>query len=157
VCQTIKTSNGGIVASVEATTTLLGQVADMNASNRSTALFRNRIQRCSWCMPGGSPSSGCWTVYFKRLKAPRRCRWVRMSVTLTSGSTSCSPMGKVGRQLARIFSVGRWKLFVSFRRCRTQGTEVNLAKGRHGARLDGGTVDDSSTNRLGSVAVARPS
>ena len=95
MCQTIKTSKGGIVASVEAITTSLGQVADMNISNLFTALFRKRIQRCSRCMPRGGPPSGCWTVYFKWSKAPKSRRWAWMSVTLTSGGTSCFPMGKV--------------------------------------------------------------
>ena len=95
MCQTIKTSKGGMVASVDAITTLLGQVADMNVSNLSTALFRKRIQRCSGCMPGGGPPSGCWTAYFKRSKAPKSRRWAWRSVTLTSGGTSCLPTGKV--------------------------------------------------------------
>ena len=95
MCQTIKTSKGGMVASVDAITTLLGQVADMNISNLFTALFRKRIQRCSGCMPGGGPPSGCWTAYFKRSKAPKSRRWACRSVTLTSGGTSYLPMGNV--------------------------------------------------------------
>ena len=130
MCQTINTSNGGMVASVEATTTSLGQAADINFSNLSRALFRKRAQRCSRSMSAGIPPTGCWTVYFKRSKAPRRRRWTWRPATLTNGATSCLPIGKVAGS------------FVGYSEEEGGGCVLpldNLTKARHGVDLDGTT------------------
>lgn len=56
VCQTIRTSK---LLQLRRKQTLLGQLADISASNLCAALLRNRSQRCCSCMPGRSR----WTVY----------------------------------------------------------------------------------------------